>query len=116
MQHITDFELLNELEANSVLFILFGGAQHNVFTLLVVKAYIDGMNIAEEVRAFSLKQLAQAMEQPCTMRKESCDLKLLIPVKNHTTIRNHCTVTLTPPSGLNIGPFTPPFYPDMHKK
>lgn len=45
-------------------------AQHSVFTLPVVKAYIDGMKIAEEARAFSLKQLAQTIERPYTMWKQ----------------------------------------------
>jgi len=44
-------------------------AQHSVFSLPVVQAYIDGMKIAEEVRAFSLKQLAQTIERPYTMWK-----------------------------------------------
>ena len=46
-------------------------AQHSVFTLPVVKAYIDGMKIAEEARAFSLKQLAQTIERPYLMWKKS---------------------------------------------
>ena len=44
-------------------------AQHSVFSLPVVKAYIDGMKIAEEVRVFSIKQLAQTIERPYTMWK-----------------------------------------------
>lgn len=44
-------------------------AQHSVFSLPVVKAYIDGMKIAEEVRAFSIKQLAQTIERPYAMWK-----------------------------------------------
>lgn len=44
-------------------------AQHSVFSLPVVKAYIDGMKIAEEVRAFSIKQLAQTLERPYAMWK-----------------------------------------------
>lgn len=42
-------------------------AQHSVFSLPVVKAYIDGMKIAEEARAFSIKQLAQTIERPYEM-------------------------------------------------
>lgn len=44
-------------------------AQHSVYSLPVVKAYIDGMKIAEEVRAFSIKQLAQTIERPYAMWK-----------------------------------------------
>lgn len=44
-------------------------AQQSVFSLPVVKAYIDGMKIAEEVRAFSIKQLAQTLERPYAMWK-----------------------------------------------
>jgi len=44
-------------------------AQHNVFTLPVVKAYIDGMKVAEEARAFSLKQLKESLERPYAMWK-----------------------------------------------
>jgi len=44
-------------------------AQHNVFTLPVVKAYIDGMKVAEEVRAFSLKQLEETIERHYAMWK-----------------------------------------------
>jgi len=42
-------------------------AQHSVFTLPVVKAYIDGMKITEFGRSFSLKQLADAIDRPYTM-------------------------------------------------
>lgn len=42
-------------------------AQHSVFSLPVVLAYIDGMKIAEEGRAFSLKQLSQTIERPYDM-------------------------------------------------
>lgn len=45
-------------------------AQHQVFSLPVVMAYIDGMKIAEEVRAFSLKQLALTIERPYSMWQE----------------------------------------------
>ena len=44
-------------------------AQHSVFTLPVVKAYIDGMKVAEFGRSFSIKQLAQAIERPYAMWK-----------------------------------------------
>jgi len=44
-------------------------AQHNVFSLPVVKAYIDGMKIAEEMKAFSILQLAQTIERPYSMWK-----------------------------------------------
>ena len=46
-------------------------AQYSVFTLPVVIAFIDGKKIAEEGRAFSLKQLAQTIKRPYTMWKES---------------------------------------------
>ncbi|RDH85987.1 MAG: thioredoxin [endosymbiont of Galathealinum brachiosum] len=46
-------------------------AQHSVFTLPVVKVYIDGMKIAEEARSFSLKQLAQTIDRPYAMWKDS---------------------------------------------
>lgn len=46
-------------------------AQHSVFTLPVVKAYIDGNKIAEQARVFSLKQLAQTIERPYSMWKNS---------------------------------------------
>lgn len=46
-------------------------AQYSVFTLPVVKAYIDGMKIAEEARAFSIKKLAQTIERPYAMWIES---------------------------------------------
>jgi len=44
-------------------------AQHSVFTLPVVKAYIEGMKIAEVGRSFSIKQLAQSIERPYKMWK-----------------------------------------------
>ncbi len=46
-------------------------AQHSVFSLPVVKAYIDGMIIAENSGAFSIKQLVKKIERPYTMWKES---------------------------------------------
>jgi len=39
-------------------------AQHRVFSLPVVKVYIDGMLIAEDARAFSLSELMQRIERP----------------------------------------------------
>jgi len=44
-------------------------AQHSVFTLPVVQAYIEGMKIAEFGKSFSLKQLEQAIERPYAMWK-----------------------------------------------
>ena len=44
-------------------------AQHSVFSLPVVVAYIDGMKVAEDGRAFSIKQLIQTIERPYTMWK-----------------------------------------------
>jgi len=46
-------------------------AQHSVFSLPVVHAYIDGMKVAEEGRAFSLKQLAQTIARPYAMWRKS---------------------------------------------
>jgi len=45
-------------------------AQHSVFSLPVVKAYIDGMKVAEEARAFGIKQLVQSIERPYAMWKQ----------------------------------------------
>lgn len=45
-------------------------AQHSVFSLPVVRAYIDGKKIADEVRAFSLKQLIQTLERPYAMWRD----------------------------------------------
>lgn len=44
-------------------------AQHSVFTLPVVQAYIDGMKIAEFGKSFSLKQLQQTIDRPYRMWK-----------------------------------------------
>ena len=44
-------------------------AQYSVFALPVVKAYIDGMKVIEEARAFSIKQLAQKLERAYSMWK-----------------------------------------------
>lgn len=46
-------------------------AQHSVFSLPVVKAYIDGMKIAEESGAFSIRQLIQTIHRPYAMWRES---------------------------------------------
>ena len=46
-------------------------AQHSVFSLPVVKAYIDGMIIADEFGAFSIKKLMQTIDRPYTMWKKS---------------------------------------------
>jgi thioredoxin len=46
-------------------------AQYGVFSLPVIKAYIDGMMAAEEVGAFSIKQLIPTLERPYTMWKAS---------------------------------------------
>lgn len=46
-------------------------AQHSVFSLPVVKAYIEGMKIAEEVGAFSITQLMQTINRPYTMWRDS---------------------------------------------
>jgi len=48
-------------------------AQYGVFSLPVIKAYIDGMMIAEEVGAFSIKQLIKTLERPYTMWLSSDD-------------------------------------------
>lgn len=45
-------------------------AQHSVFSLPVVKAYIDGMKVAELARAFSIKQLAETLQRPYAMWKD----------------------------------------------
>ncbi len=42
-------------------------AQHSVFSLPVVKVYIDGMLIAEQARSFSSSVLMQNMERPYAM-------------------------------------------------
>lgn len=46
-------------------------AQYGVFSLPVMKVYIEGMLIAEEVGAFSIRQLMQALERPYSMWKTS---------------------------------------------
>ena len=42
-------------------------AQHSVFSLPVVKVYIEGMLVAEDARAFSLIGLMQSIERPYVM-------------------------------------------------
>ena len=44
-------------------------AQHHVFSLPVVQAFIDGQKIAEEARVFSIKQLIETIERPYNMWK-----------------------------------------------
>jgi len=46
-------------------------AQHSVFSLPVVKAYIEGMQVAEEAGSFSIKQLMQSLERPYSMWQDS---------------------------------------------
>ena len=45
-------------------------AQHSVFTLPVVMAYIDGLKIIEMARVFSIGQLMQGIERPYKLWKE----------------------------------------------
>jgi len=42
-------------------------AQHSVFSLPVVKVYIDGMLVVEDARAFSLNDLIERIERPYAM-------------------------------------------------
>jgi len=44
-------------------------AQNSVFTLPVVKTYINGMLIVELGRSFSIKQLAETIKRPYEMWK-----------------------------------------------
>ena len=46
-------------------------AQHSVFSLPVVKVYIEGMIVTEDARAFSLSKLMQSIERPYAMWKKS---------------------------------------------
>jgi len=48
-------------------------AQHRVFSLPVVKAFIDGMLIAEDARAFSLNELMQRIQRPYAIWKENSE-------------------------------------------
>ena len=45
-------------------------AQHSVFSLPVVKAYIEGMLIIEENGAFSVKKMLQSIERPYNLWKD----------------------------------------------
>ena len=105
MQNVTDIAMLQRLQANGALAILFGGencnvckslqpqlklmleqnfpemrsvyvdcemspeicAQYGVFSLPVVKAFIEGMMIAEEVGVFSIEQLRKTLNRPYAM-------------------------------------------------
>ncbi|NNJ92141.1 MAG: thioredoxin family protein [Gammaproteobacteria bacterium] len=46
-------------------------AQHSVFSLPVVKAYIEGRLIVEENGAFSIKKLLQSIERPYKLWKDA---------------------------------------------
>ncbi|MCG6936729.1 MAG: thioredoxin family protein [Gammaproteobacteria bacterium] len=46
-------------------------AQHGVFSLPVVKVYIEGMQISEFARSFSVDQLRQSIYRSYTMWHES---------------------------------------------
>jgi len=46
-------------------------AQHSVFSLPVVKVYIDGMLVAENARAFSPGELMLRIERPYAIWKEN---------------------------------------------
>jgi len=48
-------------------------AQHSVFSLPVVKVYIDGMLIAEDARAFSLSELMQRIGRPYAVWKDNSE-------------------------------------------
>ena len=48
-------------------------AQHSVFSLPVVKVYIDGMLATEAARAFSLSGLMQKIERPYVMWQENSE-------------------------------------------
>lgn len=48
-------------------------AQHSVFSLPVVKAYIEGMLVAEDARAFSLSGLVQRIERPYAIWREELE-------------------------------------------
>lgn len=39
-------------------------AQHSIFSLPVVMAYIDGLKIVEMARVFSIDQLMKSIERP----------------------------------------------------
>lgn len=44
-------------------------AQHSVFSLPVVMAYIDGMKVLEMARVFSIGELIKSIERPYAMWK-----------------------------------------------
>jgi thioredoxin-like negative regulator of GroEL len=46
-------------------------AQHGVFTLPVVKAFIEGMMIAEEVGVFSIGELRKTLDRPYSIWQSS---------------------------------------------
>lgn len=46
-------------------------AQHGVYALPVIKVYIQGMLVVEEIRSFSITHLMQNIERPYTMWQES---------------------------------------------
>jgi thioredoxin-like negative regulator of GroEL len=48
-------------------------AQHSVFSLPVVKVYIEGMLVTEAARAFSLSGLMQKIERPYVMWQENSE-------------------------------------------
>ena len=48
-------------------------AQHSVFSLPVVKVYIEGMLVVEDARAFSLSGLMQQIERPYVMWREDSE-------------------------------------------
>jgi thioredoxin 1 len=48
-------------------------AQHSVFSLPVVKVYIDGMLIAEDARAFSPGDLMLRIERPYAIWKDGSE-------------------------------------------
>lgn len=48
-------------------------AQHSVFSLPVVMAYIDGMKVVEMARVFSIGELIKGIERPYAMWKNQLD-------------------------------------------
>jgi len=48
-------------------------AQHSVFSLPVVKVYIEGMLVMEATRAFSLSGLMQTIERPYVIWQENSE-------------------------------------------
>lgn len=45
-------------------------AQHGVYSLPVVQAFIEGMKVAEVARAFGMQQLKQQLERPYAIWRE----------------------------------------------